>query len=102
MPIEDLEIQEKTMKQMHTRRKLMISGAVVAACAVAVPSASAQTTTSTTTAPKLTTAPIGAKTATPQMIDEAQQRSQARSDKLKTLGKPEGWGSEEPFTYVPR
>ena len=37
------------MKQMHTRRKLMISGAVVAvACAVAGSPASAQTATTTT------------------------------------------------------
>lgn len=39
--------------------------------------------------------------ATPQMIDEAVQRSQARAAKATTLGRPEQFGSEEPFTYVP-
>ena len=39
--------------------------------------------------------------ATPQMIDEAIQRSQARTAKAKSSGKPEQWGSEEPFTYTP-
>lgn len=56
-------------------------------------SASAQTTT-----------PPAAKkptSATPQMIDEAIQRSQARSIKERDLRVPEQFGSEEPFTYVP-
>jgi hypothetical protein len=39
--------------------------------------------------------------ATQQMIDEAVQRSQARSAKATATGQPEQWGSEEPFTYVP-
>jgi hypothetical protein len=36
------------------------------------------------------------------MIDEAIQRSQARSAKAQAVGTPEQWGSEEPFTYVPK
>jgi len=32
------------------------------------------------------------------MIDEAVQRSKARHDKFLATGKPEQWGSEEPFT----
>jgi hypothetical protein len=36
------------------------------------------------------------------MIDEAIQRSQARTQKLNELGRPEQFGSEEPFTYIPR
>jgi len=89
------------MKQMHTRRKLMISGAVVAvACAVGTP-VSAQTAATITAAPNLTTAPGKPTSATPQMIQEAQQRSQARSDKLRLQGKPEQFGSEEPFTFNP-
>jgi hypothetical protein len=71
-------------------------------------SASAQTTisptTGSTTSPPLATtvAPNKPTSATPQMIDEAIQRSQARSAKAKDQGVPEQWGSEEPFTYVPR
>ena len=40
-------------------------------------------------------------TATPQMIDEAVQRSQARAAKARATGTTEKFGSEEPFTYVP-
>ena len=39
--------------------------------------------------------------ATPQMIDEAIQRSQARTTKERNQRIPEQFGSEEPFTYVP-
>jgi hypothetical protein len=39
--------------------------------------------------------------ATPQMIDEAIQRSAARAAKEAATGKPQQWGSEEPFTYTP-
>ena len=39
--------------------------------------------------------------ATPQMIDEAIQRSQARTTKERNQRIPVQFGSEEPFTYVP-
>jgi hypothetical protein len=94
------------MKQKYTRRKLMMAGVVAAASAIAGSSASAQTATTTsttsTTAGVLTTAsksPPG--TATPDMIKEAIQRSQARTENLRKLGTPEQWGSEEPFTFSP-
>ncbi|MET0675275.1 MAG: hypothetical protein ABW175_05700 [Bradyrhizobium sp.] len=58
-------------------------------------SASAQTATPPATATKKPTS------ATPQMIDEAIQRSRARTLKEQTLRVPEQFGSEEPFTYVP-
>jgi hypothetical protein len=48
--------------------------------------------------------PSGTKkptSATPRMIDEAIQRSQARSIKERDQRVPEQFGSEEPFTYVP-
>jgi hypothetical protein len=75
---------------MYTLLKCMVAVVVVAAAfIIAGPSVPAQTTTA---APKVPT------TATPLMIEEAIQRSQARSEKLRTLGRPEQWGSEEPFT----
>jgi hypothetical protein len=40
--------------------------------------------------------------ATPRMIDEAIQRSQARTVKERDQRVPEQFGSEEPFTYVPK
>lgn len=56
--------------------------------------------TGQTTAPQ---PPAAAKkkptSATPQMIDEAIQRSQARTAKEQSEQKPEQFGSEEPFTY---
>jgi hypothetical protein len=62
----------------------------------------AQTTPSPATSPPpLITAPRKPTSATPQMIEEAIQRSQARSAKARDRGVAEQWGSEEPFTYVP-
>jgi len=95
------------MKQMHTMLKLAIAGACVAT--LFVPHALAQTATPTTTAADAAAAAaFGAptpsskpKTSTPRMVDEAQQRSKARSSKATATGAPEQWGSEEPFTYVP-
>jgi hypothetical protein len=88
---------EKTMKLICTCLKL-IAGAVAVA-AVAVGSfAAAQTSTTTATSTTVKKPPT---TATPQMIAEAIQRSKARTEKATTLGKPERWGSEEPFTFDP-
>ena len=68
-----------------------------------VPATWAQTTPGPTTSSAPTVAaPKKPTSATPQMIDEAIQRSQARSAKATATGAPEQWGSEEPFTYVPR
>jgi hypothetical protein len=62
----------------------------------------AQTPSATTTVPQgAVVAPRKPAVATPQMVDEAIQRSQARSAKARNSGAPEQWGSEEPFTYVP-
>jgi hypothetical protein len=84
----------------------MIAGAgATAAFAVAGSALLAQTATTTSTtssAGVLTTSatrPSGS--ATPQMIQEACQRSQARTAKFQKDGVPEQWGSEEPFTFKP-
>ena len=84
------------MKKFNTIPRL-ISAAVVGVIPFAL-SASAQTTT---TQPAATTTLKKPTSATPQMIDEAIQRSQARSAKFRDQGVPEQWGSEEPFTYLP-
>jgi hypothetical protein len=107
-------MQEKTMKTRRTILTLMGAGAAGAlAFTSTVSPAAAQTATSTTTSTATSdgvfAAPApGAKkptTATPQMIDEAIQRSQARTAKAvptaTSAGTPEKFGSEEPFTYVP-
>ena len=87
------------MKKLSTLLRLMSAG-VLGVIPVAL-SGSAQTTTTTTTPTAATTAPKPPTSATPQMIDEAVQRSLARSAKFRDFGIPERFGSEEPFTYVP-
>ena len=93
------------MRQMHTplKRVVAVGTLLAAAYAVAGLSASAQdattstTTTSTSTSPSTTKVRVPRTTATPQMIDEAVQRSKARRKNYLLTGKPEQWGSEEPF-----
>jgi hypothetical protein len=108
-------MQEKTMKSRRTILTLMGAGAAGALAFTPVISpAAAQTATSSTTSTSTNQAGVfaapapGAKkptTATPAMIDEAIQRSQARTAKAvptaTSAGTPEKFGSEEPFTYVP-
>ena len=98
------------MKTRRTILTLMGAGAAGALAFTLVASpAAAQTATSTATGQGVFAAPApGAKkptTATPAMIDEAIQRSQARTAKAvpttTSAAKPEQFGSEEPFTYVP-
>lgn len=86
------------MKEFNLLLKMLGVGALALTLAG---SALAQTTTNQ---PPLAASPAKKKptSATPQMIDEAIQRSQARAAKAKLEpNKPEQWGSEEPFTYVP-
>jgi hypothetical protein len=104
-------MQEKTMKSRRTILTLMGAGAAGALAFTSGASpVAAQTATSTSTSQAgVIAAPApGAKkptTATPAMIDEATQRSQARTAKAvpttSSAAKPEQFGSEEPFTYVP-
>ena len=94
------------MRQVHTPLKRAVAaGALLAAAfAIAGLSASAQdvTTSSTTstssTSTSTTRVRVPRTTATPEMIDEAVRRSKARHEKFLSTGKPEQWGSEEPFT----
>jgi hypothetical protein len=100
------DTQEITMTR-STFLKLAAGGALAALAAVD-PSL-AQTTPSSTSAASsagtLNTATVGARrpsaNATPDMINEAIQRSQARAAKFQQQGIPEKFGSEEPFTYNP-
>jgi hypothetical protein len=108
-------MQENTMKTRRTILTLMGAGAAGALAftstvsPVAAQTATSAATTQTATGAGVFAAPApGAKkptTATPAMIDEAIQRSQARTAKAvptaTSAAKPEQFGSEEPFTYVP-
>jgi hypothetical protein len=105
-------IQEKTMRQIHIPRRLMLSGSVAAAVfAAAGLSASAQTATTAATTNAVAAQRAAAAAApaaknkpaasTPDMVLEACQRTQARFDKFQKSGIPEEFGSEEPFTFQP-
>jgi hypothetical protein len=85
------------MKQLHTRRKLTITVAVLA-------SAFAFAGLAGTTMLALAQTKAKEKVkggATPQQIQEACQRTQARIAKFQQFGIPEEFGSEEPFTFDP-
>ena len=82
----------------------------LAAATLAGTAASAQTSTSTaSSAGVLSTSSAGTTSAvkkkptsaTTDMINEAIQRSEARAAAEAATGKPQQWGSEEPFTYNP-
>jgi hypothetical protein len=101
--------QEITMKR-STFLKLAAGGALAAAALATAGPSLAQTATSSSTsaassAGTLSTATVGARrpsaNATPDMINEAIQRSQARAAKFQQQDIPEKFGSEEPFTYNP-
>jgi hypothetical protein len=100
------DAQEITMKR-STFLKLAAGGAITAAALAAAGPSSAQTTTSpaASSAGTLSTATAAGRrpsaNATPDMINEAIQRSQARAAKFQQQGIPEKFGSEEPFTYNP-
>jgi hypothetical protein len=89
---------------MNKREATVLIGALAGAmcCGPATwAPAWAQTPSAATVPQAAAAAPRKPTTATPQMIEEAIQRSQARSAKARDRGLPEQWGSEEPFTYVP-
>jgi hypothetical protein len=72
-----------------------LSGAPMFAQTASTPVIASNSVASTTATAKAPTS------ATPRMIEEAVQRSKARAAKAKQFGKPEMFGSEEPFTFKP-
>jgi len=83
-------------------------GSLIIAIGVAVvgPPALSQTATGTTPSTAKPTPATRAKqpvttTTTDQMIQEACQRQRARTAKSLGTGKPEAFGSEEPFVFDP-
>jgi uncharacterized protein YggE len=75
----------------------VIAGALAIAFALPVPPAFAQD--ATTSASTTTTSTSTRTSATPDMVKEAIERSQARTEKARATGTPESFGSEEPFVY---
>jgi hypothetical protein len=78
------------MKSFHAISKRVVLGFLLATPFAG--SVSGQTTAPPPAPKKVPTS------ATPQMIDEAIRRSQARTAKEREQGIPEQFGSEEPFT----
>ena len=88
------------MRQIHTTLKRAVAAGTLLAAAYGVPGLSAfaqDTTASTSTSASTTTVRVPRTTATQQMVDDAVQRSKARYKNFLLNGKPEQWGSEEPF-----
>ena len=84
------------MKRACASLKRAIAGAtVVATAAIAGLPASAQTTSPSPSTSLTIKTPR--TTATPEMIEEAIERSKARTERFKATGIPEEFGSEEPF-----
>jgi hypothetical protein len=100
------------MKQLTTLG-LSLALAIGFATTASAQTTSAASTPTTSTAGNLTTATPTTTTsgtavkrkpptsATPDMINEAIQRSEARAAKQLETGRAQQWGSEEPFTYNP-
>jgi len=93
------------MKPMHRPVNRMLAGVaagmVLAMTGSSAPAQDATSTPAPSTSRPTTTIKVPRTEATPQMIEEAIQRSHARTEWLRTTGRPEAFGSEEPFTYVP-
>ena len=101
------------MELEHRLRTSMIA-VVAASCAFAAQSSAQTSSTPTTATTTAATKPIDSggiltsssaakppATATPDMINEAIQRSKARSEQLRLNGIPERFGSEGPFVFDP-
>jgi hypothetical protein len=92
--------KEEEMKQAYTPLLRVAAGAMMVA-AFAVPGqlpASAQQST-TTTSPSAATMKVPRTSATPDMIEDAIERSQSRTERSRRLGIPEQFGSEDPARF---
>ena len=96
------------MNQVYRPLNLIVGAVAVATLAVAGSPVSAQDAGVSSSTPTTSTSAVTAAkkrppaTATPEMIAEAIQRSLARTEKQRAMGRPEQFGSEEPFTFNPR
>jgi hypothetical protein len=89
------------MKQAYTPLLRVAAGAIMVA-AFAVPGqlpASAQQSTTTTSPSAATMKKPPRTSATPDMIEDAIERSQSRTERSRRLGIPEQFGSEDPARF---
>lgn len=87
-----------------------VSASLTASAQTSTTPSAAGVLTTSSTAPTMSRAATGAgaaaakrkpTSASPDMINEAIQRTEARATKEATTSRPQQWGSEEPFTYNP-
>ena len=89
------------MTRQHILMKGIAASAIMVA-AFAVPGqlpASAQTTKTPESPPTAVPKKVPRTSATPEMIRDAIERSKSRTQRLKTLGIPEQFGSEDPAKF---
>ena len=89
------------MKRACTFLKGVTAGGVLVA-ALVVPGllpAWAQETTTATSSTTTTVKKAPRTSATPQMIEDAIERSKSRTDRFKATGIPERFGSEDPTRF---
>jgi hypothetical protein len=81
------------------KRATVAAATVAATFAIAVLPTSAQTT-STSSSTSTSTARKVPRTATPEMISDAIERSKSRTERFKATGVPEQFGSEDPTRFI--
>jgi len=82
------------------KRATVVAATVAATFAIAVLPASAQTTSTSSSTSTTTTARKVPRTATPEMISDAIERSKSRTERFKATGVPEQFGSEDPTRFI--
>jgi hypothetical protein len=89
------------MKRAYVPLGRAIAGAVTIAAAFAIAGlpTSAQTTSSSTSTSTSTARKVP-RTATPEMISDAIERSKSRTERFKATGVPEQFGSEDPTRFI--
>jgi hypothetical protein len=90
------------MKQAYTLLKRIAAGAIaIVALAVSGQLPAAAQESLTTASPSASTArKVPRTTATPEMIADAIERSKSRTERSRTLGIPEQFGSEDPARFT--
>ena len=81
------------------KRATVAAAAVAATFAFAVLPTSAQTTSTSTSTSTATPRKVP-RTATPEMISDAIERSKSRTERFKATGVPEQFGSEDPTRFI--
>jgi len=81
------------------KRATVAAATVAATFAFAVLPTSAQTTSTSTSTSTATPRKVP-RTATPEMISDAIERSKSRTERFKATGVPEQFGSEDPTRFI--